>query len=233
MRNYITLIRNCSILRTIYFNYKVLPFNKAWKLPVLVGKRVRFRNIGTVILSDNLKNKVHLATLPMFNTTKYMETIWDNKGTVHINGPIVIASSSVIHVGEKGHLIFEGENRVGAHTSILCENSISIGKKTGISWYSQICDSDFHFFKDRSSPIIHPRSYPITIGEKVWVGNHCIIGKGVKIADGCICGMGSLVIKTCETPNTLLLGSPAKPKKNGVARIFDSAEEAQLIQLLG
>ncbi|MEM8527873.1 MAG: sugar O-acetyltransferase [Bacteroidota bacterium] len=50
---------------------------------------------------------------------------------------------------------------------------------------------------------------PITIGDNVWVGGHCVILGGVKIGKNSIIAAGSVVIK--EVPeNTIFAGNPAR-----------------------
>lgn len=57
----------------------------------------------------------------------------------------------------------------------------------------------------------HKKGYakPITIGNNVWIGGHCVIIGGVTIGDNSIIAAGSVVTK--EVPaNTIFGGNPAK-----------------------
>jgi maltose O-acetyltransferase len=54
-----------------------------------------------------------------------------------------------------------------------------------------------------------PMCYPISIGNKCWIGARVTILPGVKINDGCIIAAGSVVNKDCES-NSLYGGVPAK-----------------------
>ena len=49
-----------------------------------------------------------------------------------------------------------------------------------------------------------------TIGDKVWIGCRTTILKGSVIPDGCVIGAGSLVTGKIFSPNTIIIGSPAK-----------------------
>ena len=62
----------------------------------------------------------------------------------------------------------------------------------------------FNFAKHEFNP------YKIVeIGNDVWIGAHCMIKSGVKIADGAIIGMGSVVTKDVG-PYEIWAGNPAK-----------------------
>lgn len=228
-----SILRSISIIKTLYFNLKSFSLIKAIHLPILVGKRVDLRCVGKVVLNYSGKKKIHIGSSNLFNTSSKMPTVWNNHGTVVFNGPVVLYPSTIICIAKNGSLEFLGNNRIGAATQILCLNRITFGEMTELSWNCQVCDSDFHFLRDLETSEVKPRTSPIQIGNNVWIGNHVIIGKGVSIADGCICGMNSMVTKSCYTPNTILIGIPAKPRAGKYARIFDFEEEAFLANKLG
>ncbi|MFA5505511.1 MAG: sugar O-acetyltransferase [Vulcanimicrobiota bacterium] len=53
-------------------------------------------------------------------------------------------------------------------------------------------------------------AYPVTIGNKVWVGGRAVINPGVTIGDGAVIASGAVVTKDVE-PYTLVAGVPARP----------------------
>ena len=53
----------------------------------------------------------------------------------------------------------------------------------------------------------------IEIGNNVFIGMDTLILPGVKIGDNCVIGAGSIVTRSIE-PNTVALGSPARPFKS-------------------
>ena len=53
---------------------------------------------------------------------------------------------------------------------------------------------------------------PITIGNDVWLGAHCVILRDVKVGDGAVVAAGAVVIDDVP-PHTLVAGVPAVPKK--------------------
>ena len=55
---------------------------------------------------------------------------------------------------------------------------------------------------------------PITVGDGTWIGARATIMGGANIGKGCIVGAGSLVLPGNYPDNTLLVGVPAKVKRN-------------------
>lgn len=53
---------------------------------------------------------------------------------------------------------------------------------------------------------------PITIGNNVWTGGHCVIIGGIKIGNNSIIAAGSVVTKEISE-NTIFAGNPAKKLK--------------------
>ena len=86
--------------------------------------------------------------------------------------------------------------------NITIGNNCSIAMRCNlITSYHNIGPHDFRGGKSQTAPII--------VGNGCWIGAHCTILPGVKIADGCVIGANSLVTKDTE-PDGLYVGSPAK-----------------------
>lgn len=63
-------------------------------------------------------------------------------------------------------------------------------------------------------PNSQKQSYPIIIGNDVWIGAGVkFVGTGISVADGAIIGAESLVTKNLIEPYTIYAGIPAKPIK--------------------
>ena len=56
----------------------------------------------------------------------------------------------------------------------------------------------------------------IIVGNKVWLGAESKILKGANIKDGCVVGFGSVVTGSNDNENAILVGSPARERKNSI-----------------
>lgn len=95
-----------------------------------------------------------------------------------------------------------------------CYNRIEIGDHVNIGSRTIIFDTNFHSTNwedrgDRKTEILNAKTAPIYIGNYVFIGARCIIGKGVKIGDKSIVAAGSVV--TCDIPaGEIWGGNPAR-----------------------
>lgn len=87
-------------------------------------------------------------------------------------------------------------------------DSITIGNNCSIAMRCNFITS-FHDIGPHDYRGGKLRTAPIVVGNGCWIGAHCTILPGVKIADGCVIGANSLVTKDTE-PDGVYVGSPAK-----------------------
>jgi acetyltransferase-like isoleucine patch superfamily enzyme len=102
---------------------------------------------------------------------------------------------------------------VNRGTLITAHADIHIGDDVLIGPYVVINSGNHNYF-DLTQPISSQghRADPITIGNDVWLGAHCVILRGVKVGDGAVVAAGAVVIEDVP-PHTLVAGIPAVPKK--------------------
>lgn len=146
---------------------------------------------------------------------------------------LILGENSIV----QGRFVFEretGEITIGSNTFIggstfVCINKIEIGNDVLISWGCTIIDNDSHSLewihrkddvKDWKRGVDenqvgkyknweHIKSSPIKICDKVWIGFHSIILKGVTIGEGAVVGAGSVVTKDVP-PYSIVAGNPAR-----------------------
>jgi acetyltransferase-like isoleucine patch superfamily enzyme len=96
--------------------------------------------------------------------------------------------------------------------TIVCTNSINIGKNVFIGGGCEIYDTDFHsldYEKRITKPGIGVSQGPVLIEDGAFIGAHCIILKDLTIGQKSIIGAGSVV--TCNVPaREIWAGNPAR-----------------------
>ena len=117
---------------------------------------------------------------------------------------------------------------------ISCVNSISIGDDVLFGSNVFVCDHNHGGYGVDSGrevsegPDCPPRlrklcdGLPVVIGDRVWVGDNCVILQGVTVGDGAVIGANSVVVKDVPA-GTVAVGAPAVPIKawNEEARIWE------------
>ena len=104
-------------------------------------------------------------------------------------------------------------NNVGiSQTALIAMANIKILNNVKIGGGTCIYTSDFHSLNAeirRSKEDLQQRkTAPVTIGNDVFIGAHCIILKGVSIGDNSIIGAGSVVTKSIPS-GEIWAGNPA------------------------
>ncbi len=202
--------------KSIYVNFRLLPFNEAIRLPIIVSRKTKLRSLsGNVHLSKVKTGIVRIG----FGGTDMMDYTYQ-RTILKITGDIYFQGKTKIGVGAR--IMVSGTLRVGTHfditgdTTIICAKEIEIGNHTMIAWQSIIMDTDQHAIYDNQQHIIN-QDKKITIGNNVWIGAKSFILKGSNIADGCIIGANTTITKPFITKNSIIAGNPAKILKENIS----------------
>ena len=221
-----------GILKTIFLNFKTLPFKQAIIFPIIVSRHVSLYS---------LKGKINLKTAPKTGmiTIGFSgdDTIFaGNKLFLKLDGEIIFRGKVNIGVGcilrvDKNAILDIGDNLTTGHTvKIICSNYIKIGNTVRIAWESQVIDSNFHYIRNIENGIINDRVGKIIIGDFVWIGNRSTIQKGTIIRNNTIITSNSVCNSdfSNDAEFSLFGGIPAKFIKSGFQRIFDIKEEIEI-----
>ena len=204
--------------KSIYVNFRVLPFKDAIKLPIIVSRKTKLSSLSGRVILD--KNKTGIIRIGFGNVRlidfAYERSILHLEGTIHFRGKCKIGKASKIEVGACGYLDI-GENfTISAKSKIICHKSIKIGKDSTFAWDSLIMDTDYHDIYNDNEECINADK-EILIGEKVWIGTRSTILKGSVIPDHSIVAANSLVAKMYDDEYCILAGNPAKIVKKNVS----------------
>lgn len=193
--------------KSIYVNFRLLPFHQAVKLPIIVSGKTKIISLsGKVILG---KVKTGIIRIGFGGTEHidyaYTRTILKIDGTAAFKGRAKIGLGSKFLIDKEA--AFSAGERFGitGDTMILCSKKITIGDNAGISWQNIIMDSDHHPVFDTDNNIINTPT-EIFIGNNVWIGARCFILKNTYIDDGCIIAANTTVTKNFRGINHSVIG---------------------------
>lgn len=230
MYNLIKIIFKHNWPAIIYINFKMLPFSQAIKFPIDVYHRVRFEHLeGTISIdSDDISIgmiKIGAQGSEMFASLPCIIDI--QKGSsVRFEGQATLGSGSLLRVEQGGQFIMGHKCRIGARCKIFCTKKITLGSEIGISWESQVFDTNFHYMQDTSTRKVIEPNGEISVGSNCWIGNRVNIMRGTVIPDNTIVASNSLVNKNWSKiePYSMLAGAPAKVVKNNIRRLFEGVD---------
>lgn len=208
-------------LKTLWINFKVLPFKSAIKCPIVVAYNTKIKNVGKIVFTNEIYPAMvsfGVIRLVAFETN-VIPLIFNNRGTLEIEGRFKIHPGAVVSIVKGAFLRVGNHVGIGASSKVICRKSITMGNDVRCSWNSQILDSDFHFLYNIEKNKYYPRTKEIKIGNNVFIGNGCTIGKGTVLPDGCVVSCISKVSGdfSDEGKNLLIAGNPAIVLKKGVS----------------
>lgn len=212
------LIRLLAALpRSIWFDFRYLPFRQAIHVPLLLACNVRIREMkGKIQLDGPIRfgiTHIGFHRVHVLDEHKSHTILSIAKGAkLHLHSTAKIGQGTKIIVRPNAKLIFAAEAYTSGRSEIVCYKSITLGVHVGISWDTFMTDSDTHDIYDTPTHIMN-EDKPIVLEDQVWVGCRSTILKGTHVAQGCIIGAGSLLSGSYLEPNMILVGHPAKTIK--------------------
>ena len=203
-----------NLIATLYFNFKMLPFGQAIKLPFDFYYRVRFENLsGRIKLNcDKLKRgmiKIGSRGSDMFPRSS---TVIDIKGLVIFNGYAELGHGSLLRVEKCGKIEFGKIVRIGARALLFCEKEMIFKDDIDFSWDCQLFDTNFHHLKDVVTNELDDKTVTVNIGSLNWFGNRVTVMKGTITPNNFIVASNSLCNKdyTIYPEYSIIGGLPAK-----------------------
>lgn len=101
---------------------------------------------------------------------------------------------------------------IGPHSffngaEVSAQTSIEFGPRCIVS-DALIEDDDYHSIEvNRWDPAARVKSFPIQVGENVWIGSRAVVLKGVTIGNNSVIGLGTIVRKSVPE-NCIVIGNP-------------------------
>jgi len=201
--------------KSIYVNFRLLPFIQAIKLPIIVSRKTLLSSLSGKVTLNKVKTgiiRIGFGNVDLLDY-KYQRTILHISGHVHFNGKCKIGLGSRFMV--YGNLTAGEGFLLSGNGTILCNHKITIGKNSSMAWESIIMDTDEHPIYDKEKNTINPDK-EIYIGDNVWIGARSMLLKGSSVSHGCIVGANSLLTKKFDIEKAIIAGNPAKILKEDV-----------------
>ena len=170
--NLLKLSFKLNLLKTFYFNFKVLPIKQAIKIPFHFYGKVSLVNLkGEFVIKSN---KISFGMIVFGGNhevviTSNVPTRIYNTGRIEFEGKAVFARGNNIMVWNNGHLVFGDNFSIGSESKVICFREIVFKKNVLISWESQFLDTDFHFII--SNEIIKDNCGSLLIEDNSWIGS--------------------------------------------------------------
>lgn len=208
-----------SILKTIYFNFRYLPFSQAYKLPIILYKPHFGKLKGKICINGPIKTGMiclgrHLVSLYPNNGI----VIENHGGTIIFNGKCSIGNNSFVCVGPKAKVIFGDHFYATSSLKLASYYHIEFNNNVLCGWNCLFADTDFHKLTTLNQTNNTSKPYDkIAIGNNCWFAMNNTILKGTVLSDHTIIGSQSLLNKDySDYGYCMLAGQPATLKKRGI-----------------
>jgi acetyltransferase-like isoleucine patch superfamily enzyme len=216
MGKIVNLIRYAAgIPKSIYVNFRVLPFSQAIRLPIIVSRKTKLQSLSGKVILKKVKTgivRMGFGNMEMLDY-RYNRTILLIDGTIEFAGKAKIGMGSRLMV--YGSLALGDNFLISGDGTIICAEKITIGDNSTMAWESIVMDTDHHQMFDAQGNHINPNK-PVEIGQNVWIGARSFILKGCRIPDGCIIGANTLLTRSFEDKKAVIAGNPPRIVKHNV-----------------
>ena len=116
---------------------------------------------------------------------------------------------SVVKVRKTGRLKIADGVSIGRWNSIVCHDSIRIGKNTILGPNVLIYDHDHAFNGGNGVEKKRFTTAPIEIGDNCWIGAGAVFLDGAVLGNGCVVAANAVLNKEYP-PNSVIAGVPGK-----------------------
>lgn len=205
--------------KSIWLNFRKLPFRQAIRMPILVY-RTKLKSISGSIEIKAAKLKTGLIKIG-FGTTQVSDiqrerVILNIDGKVVFNGKCKFGTGSRIFVGKDATVSFGDNFNATSHLKLVCNRQMTFGNDDLLSWNCLLMDTDQHTVVDGNTGEKVNQDKPILIGNHVWMGCNTTVMKGAEVADNVIIGSNSVIAGKHLTAGVAIAGNPARTVKENI-----------------
>ncbi len=210
------------VLKTLYVNFRCLPFRQAINFPITIRGKFNIHSLGRIVIDSKC---VHCGMIKFggFNNKSARPTRIVSSGTIIFRGYAAIWEGVLLELGNESVLDLGNDVLLGENVNIMLRKGCKIGDYARIAFDSQIMDSDFHYMLNLENNEIRNCTAPVVIGNYNWIGNRTTIKKGTMTPDYTIVAAPNALLSKdyrggVECP--VLGGCPAKVIGSGRRRIY-------------
>jgi acetyltransferase-like isoleucine patch superfamily enzyme len=198
-KNLIKAAYRISVVRTLYVSTRF-----GCRVIVMRGTRLRLARGAKISVSGGSRLILGLNISHATGMRCSLRLLPHARLTVHGNAEICCGAN--VLVCDNAHLELGRKSYINFNSTVVCFDHIVIGSDCAISWNTNMLDGNAHELTVREAA--RPRTEPIVIGDKVWIGTGATIMPGVTIGDGAVVGAASVV--TADVPSqAVVAGNPA------------------------
>lgn len=206
-----------SLPKTVYFNFKTLPFSQAIRIPILIGYNIKIVASKKNVIKFSNTIRPFMVRIGFGGTKqvtpKRYGIISVEKGSLVFHGQATLAAGSTIDCS--GHMEIGDHFSTNRNCFVSCSKEVIIGNNVMLGWDVSIFDAIGHTVyyhnvpKDSQSPII--------IGDHVWLCSKSQILKGTCIGNGSIVAWGCIATRDYKEENILIAGIPGKKIQESIS----------------
>lgn len=204
--------------KTIYCNFKLLPYRQAIKMPIFCGKNTFINNYkrgGVKIASCNITPGMIKIGVNYEKciSSKDEQTVIDVAGYLEFGGRADIGKGTKIVVLPKGELYIGSSFAITGHSSFRVYRYAKIGDNCLFSWDILLMDYDGHQIFDSNGNRINDHR-PLIIGDNVWIGCRTSIWDGADIPNGAVIGNNACIKKKILPSSSVFVSNGVLVRSN-------------------
>ena len=204
-----------SLPKTVWLNFRHLPFKQAIKLPLFISYDTDISVKGKIVIEGNVRTAMirmgFLCALAC-DTKEQTRLCIQKNGILRFLGEAHIGHGTRLIVRSNAKMTLGDNFAVSSNSTIQCYEKITFGRDIQFAWDCLVMDSDTHSIYDPEGNWMNPPK-EIVFGDKVWIGCRSTILKGTIIPSNSVIGACSFVTGSKFDDNTIIAGSPAKSIK--------------------
>lgn len=224
----IKLILSVNWIKTLYFNFKMFPFEVAKKLPVFFYGSVKLGVTGEFVIEAPIKTGMIGFGQP-YEMTKRSRGISEMYlfGKFVVKGHVQFGKDFFVCIAKNAYCEMGHMSSMATLGKIICNNRVIFGEWARIGSESQVIDTNFHSMKNTVTGESYPMNGEIILGNYNYIGNRVSIMAKTVTNNYCTVASNSLCNKDYSSLglNILIGGIPAKLIRNNISRDWEGEED--------